>query len=87
MTDVGITALKQNASALVAQVAAGATLTVTVRGEPVARLTPLATSPLQQLVDGGRARPARTALASLPAPQPGPPISAALEQMREHEPY
>lgn len=87
MADVGIRALKQNASAVVAQVAAGETLTVTVRGEPVARLTPLTTSPLQQLIDDGRARPARTALASLPAPRPGPPISAVLHQMRDDERY
>lgn len=45
MADVGIRALMQNAPAVVAQVAGGETLTVTVRGTPVAQLTPLATSP------------------------------------------
>lgn len=87
MTDVGIRELKQNASAVVAQVAAGETLTVTVRGTPVARLVPLATSPLQRMIDAGLARPARCSLSTLPAPKPGPPLSVVLEQMREDERY
>ena len=44
MADVGIRALKQNASAVVAEAAAGATVTITDRGRPVAQLTPLPSS-------------------------------------------
>ncbi|CAN5414602.1 DUF3322 and DUF2220 domain-containing protein [soil metagenome] len=47
----------------------------------------LANSPLQQLIDDGLARPARTALTELPSPTPGPPISAVLQQMRDDERY
>ena len=87
MDTVGIRELKQNASAVVAQVAAGETLAVTVRGQPVARLSPLASSPLEQLIEDGLARPARAILAELPTPAPGPPLSETLRHMRDDERY
>ncbi len=87
MDTVGIRELKQNASAVVAQVAAGETLLVTVRGQPVARLSPLSSSSLQQLIDDGLVRPARAKLASLPAPTPGPSVSDVLQRMRDDERY
>ena len=87
MDTVGVRELKQNASAVVAQVAAGATLAVTVRGKLVARLSPLTSSPLEQLIEDGRARPARTNLARLPVPAPGPPLSETLRRMRDDERY
>lgn len=87
MAEVGIRALKQNASAVVAQAAAGETVTITDRGRPVARLTAIPASPLAELLDTGRARPPRRRLADLPAPQPGPDLSAELAAMRDAERY
>ncbi len=85
MSEVGIRALKQNASAVVAQVAAGDSVTITDRGRPVAVMTALPASPLQRLLDSGRARPARSDLRELPTPEPGPRLSAELAAMREDE--
>lgn len=87
MTDVGIRALKQNASAVVARVAAGVTVTITDRGRPVARLVPIATSRLDDLEASGTLRPAKRPLADLPSPDPGPDMSAALRAMRDEERY
>ena len=85
MVDVGIRALKQNASAVVAQAAGGTVVTITDRGRPVAQLSPLPATRLQQLLDSGRARPARRSPATLPAPKRGPNLSAALTAMRDDE--
>lgn len=91
MGEVGIRALKQNASAVVAAAAAGETITVTDRGRPVAQLSPLPTSPLERLLAGGRARAPRRDIRDLPAPAPaptdGPSLSEALRAMRESERY
>lgn len=87
MSEVGIRALKQNASAVVAEAAAGATVTITDRGRPVARMTAISTSRLRAVIDAGRARPARRKLSDLPAPEPGPSLSAALAEMRDDERY
>ena len=85
MADVGIRALKQNASAVEAEAAAGATVTITDRGRPVAQLTPLPTTRLQQLLDSGRARPARRRIDTVASPTPGPNLSAELVAMRRDE--
>ncbi len=85
MADVGIRALKQNASAVVAEAASGTTITITDRGRPVAQLTPLPTTRLQQLLDSGRARPARRRIDTLASPTPGPSLSAQLAAMRHDE--
>ncbi|BBZ64892.1 antitoxin VapB46 [Mycolicibacterium insubricum] len=87
MTEVGIRALKQNASAVVAEAAAGETIIVTDRGRPVAQLTPLPASPLQRLLASGRARPPRRDIRELPAPSPGPSLTAELAAMRDAERY
>lgn len=87
MTDVGIRALKQNASAVVARAAAGETVTITDRGRPVAQLTPIPISPLQQLVDTGRARAARRSIVDLPAREDRPSLSHELAIMRDAERY
>lgn len=91
MSEVGIRALKQNASAVVAQVAAGASITVTVRGQPVAQMSPLPRSRMEGLLRSGRARPARGRLADLPKPSEvhtlGTTLSAELEEMRQAERY
>lgn len=80
-------ALKQNASAVVAMAALGEAITITDRGRPVAQLIPLCASELQQLVASGRARPARHALTDLPAPAPGPDVSAAVAAGRDEQRY
>jgi prevent-host-death family protein len=87
MAEVGIRALKQNASAVVARAAAGEAVTITDRGRPVAQLAPIPTSPLQRLISAGRVRPARRSLASLPRPEPGPALTRELAAMRDAERY
>lgn len=87
MSEVGIRALKQNASAVVAEAAAGETVTITDRGRPVARMTAIPRSRLRALLDEGHARPARRQLADLSAPEPGPELSQVVLKMRDDERY
>lgn len=91
MSEVGIRALKQNASAVVADASAGETVTITDRGRAVAQLTPIPASRLQQLITAGKARPAKRNLADLPAPDAAPEPSAELSKeisaMRDSERY
>src|SRR5690606_25698256 len=87
MKTVGIRALKQNASAVVAEAAAGENITITDRGRPVAVLTAIQTSRVRTLIDSGRARPPRLHLPDLPVPEPGPSLTAALTEMRDGERY
>ncbi|MEM9656225.1 MAG: type II toxin-antitoxin system prevent-host-death family antitoxin [Actinomycetota bacterium] len=87
MTEVGIRALKQNASAVVAEAVAGETVTITDRGRPVAQLTAIPASRLEALVEAGRARPARRVLADLPAPESGSDVSGVLATLRGDERY
>lgn len=87
MTEVGVRALKQNASAVVARAAAGESVTITDRGRPVAQIIPLGASQLLRMVESGRARPARRRLRDLPAPSPGPSLSASLAESRDEERY
>jgi prevent-host-death family protein len=68
MKQVGVRALKQNASAVVAEAAAGEVITITDRGRPVAQIIPLPSGALTGLVAAGRARPARRRFLQLPAP-------------------
>lgn len=85
MTEVGIRTLKQNASAVVAEAAAGEAITITDRGRAVARLIPLGRSRLEELVAAGLATPPRRRLAELPSPGPGPDLGAALADLRADE--
>jgi prevent-host-death family protein len=87
MSQVGIRALKQNASAVVAHAAAGETITITDRGRPVAQLTAIPSSRLQQLLNSGGARAARHAITELPDPEVGPDLSGELAEMRDAERY
>ncbi len=87
MSEVGIRSLKQNASAVVAEVVAGETVTITDRGRPVAQMTPLPASRIAALIEAGLARPARLSLAELPEPKPGPALTPVLNEMREDERY
>ena len=85
MTEVGIRELKQNASAVVAQAAAGESITITDRKRPVAQMTPLPTSRLESLIGQGKARPAKTDISKLAPPTAGPELSATLTAMRDDE--
>jgi prevent-host-death family protein len=87
MSEVGIRALKQNASAVVAEASAGATVTITDRGRAVAQLTAIPASRLQQLIASGKARPPRRDISTLPTPESGPDLSNELAAMRGSERY
>ncbi|MDE0230843.1 MAG: type II toxin-antitoxin system prevent-host-death family antitoxin [bacterium] len=89
MDEVGIRALKQNASTVVARVAAGASVKITVRGRPVAQMVPISDNRVEALIQAGRARQSRRRLSDLPPPAEcrpaSPTLSAALEEMRGAE--
>jgi len=85
MAEVGIRALKQNASQVVAQAAAGETVTISDRGRPVALMSPIPASRLAALIIAGRARPARRSVRDLGRPSPGPRLSHVLAAMREDD--
>lgn len=89
MPEVGIRALKQNASAVVAEAAAGELVTITDRGRPVAQMVPVASSRVEALVAVERARPALRRLSDVPAPKRRsrgrPTLSEELEDMRRAE--
>ncbi len=85
MAEVGIRALKQNASAVVARAAMGETITITDRGRPVAQLAPLPVGRLEDLISSGRARAPRRPISRLPKRRPGPSVADALIAAREDE--
>ena len=91
MAEVGVRALKQNASAVVAAAAAGEEVTITDRGRPVAQLVPVASGRLAQLVASGRARPPKRPWSELPSPgrrRAGrPSLSHVLSAQRDSERY
>jgi prevent-host-death family protein len=85
---VGIRALQQNASSVVARAANGETIEVTDRGRPVACLIPLPEGRLAALVRAGLARPARRRVADLPDPivvTDGPGVGEILAAARADE--
>ena len=85
--EVGIRALKQNASAVVARAAAGEVITITNRGKPVARLTPIQDSRLQHLADARLVVPASQNLTEFPDPIVGPSLSESVTKLRGEERY
>jgi len=91
MSEVGIRALKQNASAVVAEAAAGESVTITDRGRPVAQLVPLGSTKMANLTAAGRIRPARRHLSELDPParrrRGSPRLSDELDEMRRAERY
>jgi prevent-host-death family protein len=91
MKQVGVRALKQNASAVVAEAAAGEVITITDRGRPVAQLIPMPTGTLSGLVASGRARPAQRSAIDLPAPakrrRGQRPLSEVVAEGRDDERY
>lgn len=89
---VGIRELRQNLSVYLRRVQEeGTSYEVTERGEPVARLTPLAdrpTSIYQQMVADGRITPATRRWEEIPHPlpaRPGKQLSEVLQEMRDEE--
>jgi prevent-host-death family protein len=91
MSTVGIRALKQNASQVVARAAAGELVTITDRGRPVAQLVPFPRGHVPAFVASGRARPAKSSLAALGTPPEVPPehpmLSEVVAAMRGDERY
>ncbi len=91
MGTVGIRALKQNASAVVAEAAAGDIVVITDRGRPVAMLVPYQQNRIQALIDAGLATPPKRSLRDLPPPAPRRrgerPLTEVLEEMRAEERY
>ena len=91
MKTVGVRALKQNASAVVAEAASGEIVTITDRGRAVAQIIPLPASRVEALIAAGRARPPKRSLADLgvaPKRRRGQPsLSSVLIEMRDEERY
>jgi len=89
MKEVGIRALKQNASAVVANAARGEMVTITDRGRPVAQIVPLSDNRVETLIAADRARPALRRIDELPAPvslrRGMASMSDKLEEMRRTE--
>ena len=91
MKTVGIRALKQNASAVVADAESGEAVTITDRGRPVAQLIPLSASELDTMVAARQARPPKRSLAELGDPprrrRGQRELSAVLSDTRDDERY
>ncbi len=91
MATVGIRALKQNASEVVRQAAAGDVITITDRGKPVARIVPLRSSRLDEMRNAGLVRRATKQPSELPSPTgeitDGPKLSDILRDMRDDDRY
>ena len=91
MKTVGVRALKQNASAVIADASSGEVVTITDRGRPVAQLIPLPVGHVEALVAAGRARLPKRSLADLGTPpkrkRGQPPLSAVLADMRDEDRY
>lgn len=85
--EVGVRALKQYASAVVARAAGGEIITITNRGTPVARLTPIPDSRLHELVDAGILVPAVRDSDDFPDPIKGPSLSEIIIAQRDEERY
>jgi prevent-host-death family protein len=86
MKSVGISDLRQNATAVLRRVASGETVEVTDRGRAVARIVPIHDgSRLEQLLAGGRASDAKGDLLEVkPIPRivGKPVLSKILAEMR-----
>ena len=90
METVGIRELRQNASQVVAKVAAGQVITITDRGRPVAQMSPLVSSSIERLRERGLITPATRTYEEYCAsirPTTGPPLSPVLQQLRDEERY
>jgi prevent-host-death family protein len=87
MRSIGVRELRQNASRYLEAVAAGESIEITDRGNPVARLVPITGDPWQDLISAGEIIAATTQLSVKdiePASYPRSG-SAALDQLRVDE--
>ncbi len=90
MSEVSIRTLNQETSKVLARVKGGEEVTVTERGEVIARILPATAGPLDALISTGRVQPATM---HGPAPRPtipmhdGPDAGALLQRMRAEERY
>ena len=90
MGDVSIRMLNQETSKVLARVKRGEQITLTERGEVIARIIPASASPLDALISTGRVQPAAV---RGPAPRPTIPMRGDLEagtllqRMRAEERY
>ena len=91
MRQVGIRALKQNASEVIAEVTNGETIVITDRGRPVAQISPLPNSPLATHIASGMIVRAKNSKKKLPQPisrqKNAPSLSELLIEMRNKERY
>ena len=91
MRQVGIRALKQNASEVIAEVTNGETIVITDRGRPVAQISPLPNSQLATHIASGMIVRAKNSKKKLPLPisrKPNTPsLSDLLKEMRNKERY
>ncbi len=87
MDQIGIRALKQNASAVVARAAAGEALIITDNGRPVAQIMPLPTDRLSALDQAGLLRTAAATAAGIgpPVEHGGPALGDTLREMRDED--
>jgi prevent-host-death family protein len=88
MTAVGIRALKQSASAVIARAAAGERVIVTDNGRPVAQILPLGDDRLADLETAGLLRPASRSISELGPPPPRGrrrALGDALAEMRDED--
>jgi prevent-host-death family protein len=90
MSEVSIRTLNQETSKVLARVKRGEEITLTDRGEVIARIVPATAGPLDALISTGRVQPATS---HGPAPRPTIPMrgdldsGALLERMRAEERY
>ncbi len=88
-SSVGIRALQQHASAVVARAAAGERIVVTDRGRPTAMLVPMPAEGLDGLIAAGLARPAQRPASGIAPPAPARPgdrpLSEVLAELRADE--
>jgi prevent-host-death family protein len=84
MREVGIRALKQNASEVIADVVQGETIVVTDRGRQVAQISPLPNSQLATHIATGIITKAKNPKAKLPKPaRPNKNLRALSDSLKE----
>jgi prevent-host-death family protein len=78
METVGVRELRQQASAVLRRVADGESFVVTVRGRPIARLTPVQGGGMPELIAAGLVRMPKRSMRDAPPPIELPPGSKTL---------
>jgi prevent-host-death family protein len=87
MERIGVRELRQHASRYLARVRTGETIEVTDRGQPIARLVPIAADVWAGRVAAGAVRPPTdpAPLAQVVPQQAATPLSDVLRRMREED--